>query len=59
MRKNYRQARKQRELAKKVRQEEKQQRRTVRLGAAAPTPDVVASEGDSVAATDSTGSDAS
>ena len=37
MRKNYHQVRKQRELAKKVRQQEKQQRRTARLGAATPT----------------------
>lgn len=59
MPKNYRQVRKQKELAKKVRQQEKQQRRTARLSAAAPTPDVVASEGDSVAAPDSTGRDAS
>ena len=52
MPKNYRQVRKQREFAKKVRQQEKQQRRTARLSAATPTPDVVASEGDSVAAPD-------
>ena len=59
MPKNYRQARKQRELSKKVRQEEKQQRRTARLGAAAPVPDVAASEGDPVAAPDATGRDPS
>jgi hypothetical protein len=38
MRKNYHQARKQKELARKVRQEEKQQRRTARVGAAEPAP---------------------
>ena len=50
MRKNYHQVRKQRELARKVRQQEKQQRRSARLsGAAAATPAVAAPEGDSVA----------
>lgn len=57
MRKNYRQARKQRELAKKVRHEEKQQRRTARLGAVAPA--AAASEGDPVAAPAATGRDPS
>jgi hypothetical protein len=52
MRKNYHQVRKQRELAKKVRQQEKQQRRTARLSAAAPAPAVEASEGDPVPASD-------
>jgi hypothetical protein len=51
MRKNYHQVRKQRELAKKVRQQEKQQRRTARLGAAA-SPTVEAPESDPVAASD-------
>ena len=59
MRKNYRQVRKQRELAKKVRHEEKQQRRTARLSGLTPAPDVGASEGDSVAAPDATGRDPS
>ena len=59
MPKNYRQARKQRELAKKVRHEEKQQRRTARLGGPAPTPSAGASEGDSVAAPGATGRDPS
>jgi len=39
MRKNYSQVRRQRELAKKVRQQEKQQRRTARLTPAAATAD--------------------
>ena len=52
MRKNYNQVRKQRELAKKARQQEKQQRRTARLSAAAPTPAVAASEADPVVASD-------
>jgi hypothetical protein len=52
MRKNYHQVRKQRELARKVRQQEKQQRRTARLSAAAPTPAVATPEDDSVAAPD-------
>lgn len=54
MRKNYRQVRKQRELAKKVRQQEKQERRTARLNAAAPAPAAAAPEGDPVAASDAT-----
>ena len=58
MRKNYHQVRKQRELAKKVRQQEKQQRRAARLGAEAATPAVAAPEGDPVAAPDATGRDA-
>ena len=58
MPKNYHQVRKQRELARKVRQQEKQQRRTARLGAVAPSPDVAASEGDPVAAPDATRRDA-
>jgi hypothetical protein len=52
MPKNYHQARKQRELAKKVRQQEKQQRRMARVSAAAATPAVGALEGDPVAAPD-------
>ena len=55
MPKNYRQARKQREFAKKVRQEEKQQRRTARLGAAAPAPDAATPEGEPVPVPDATG----
>lgn len=55
MRKNYHQVRKQRELAKKVRQQEKQQRRTARLSAVAPTPAVAAPEDDPVAAPDANG----
>jgi hypothetical protein len=50
MRKNYHQVRKQRELARKVRQQEKQQRRSARLSAAAATPAVATPEDDSVAA---------
>lgn len=49
MRKNYHQVRKQRELARKVRQQEKQQRRTARLSTAAATPAVATPEDDSVA----------
>ena len=49
MRKNYHQVRKQRELARKVRQQEKQQRRSARLSAAAATPVVAAPGDDSVA----------
>ncbi len=49
MRKNYHQVRKQRELAKKVRQQEKQQRRTARLSAATEPADV-ATPGDEAAA---------
>ena len=52
MRKNHQQVRKQRELARKVRQQEKQQRRAARLTAVAPSPTVPASEGDPVAASD-------
>jgi hypothetical protein len=44
MRKNYGQVRRQRELAKKVRQQEKQQRRTARLTEAAAPADPQASE---------------
>ena len=55
MRKNYHQVRKQRELAKKVRQQEKQQRRTARVSGVATTPAVAASEGDPAAAPDATG----
>lgn len=59
MRKNYHQVRKQRELAKKVRQQEKRERRATRLSAAAPTPAVATSEGDPVAAPAATGRAAS
>ena len=59
MRKNYHQVRKQKELAKKVRQQEKQQRRAARVSAAAPTPAVGASESDPVAPTDATVREAS
>ena len=52
MRKNYHQVRKQKELAKKVRQQEKQQRRMARLSAAAPPPAEAASESDPVAPSD-------
>src|SRR5579864_6492856 len=44
MRKNYGQVRRQKELAKKVRQQEKQQRRTARLTTAAATEDPAAPE---------------
>ena len=47
MRKSYNQVRRQRELAKKVRQQEKQQRRAARLTAAA-TADPATSEDESV-----------
>lgn len=47
MRKNYNQVRRQRELAKKVRQQDKQQRRTVRLAAAAATADPATPEDES------------
>jgi hypothetical protein len=50
MRKNYHQVRKQRELARKVRQQEKQERRTARLSTAAATPAAATPEDDSVAA---------
>jgi hypothetical protein len=50
MRKNYHQVRKQRELARKVRQQEKQQRRSARLSAAAATPAVATPQDDSAAA---------
>ncbi|HVN45512.1 MAG TPA: hypothetical protein VMT66_09665 [Steroidobacteraceae bacterium] len=52
MRKNYHQVRKQRELAKKARQQEKQQRRSARLSEAAPAPAVEAPESDPAAAFD-------
>jgi hypothetical protein len=52
MRKNYHQVRKQRELAKKVRLQEKQQRRMARISAPAPTPAAAAPEDDSVVAPD-------
>jgi len=50
MRKNYHQVRKQRELARKVRQQEKQQRRSDRVSARTATPADTAQENDSVAA---------
>jgi hypothetical protein len=49
MRKNYHQVRKQRELARKVRQQEKQQRRSARLSTPAATPAAAAPEDASVA----------
>ena len=52
MRKNYHQVRKQRELAKKMRQQEKQQRRMARPSAVAPRQTVPTSQGDPVAASD-------
>ena len=52
MPKNYRQERKQRENAKKVRQQQKEQRRTARLSATTPAPAVAAAEGDPVATSD-------
>jgi len=44
MRKNYSQVRRQKELAKKVRQQERQQRRTARLTTAAAAGNPVAPE---------------
>ena len=55
MRKNYQQARKQKEQARKVRAQEKQQRRAARVGGADPTAAVEAPEGDPVPAPDTTG----
>jgi hypothetical protein len=52
MRKNYHQVRKQRELAKKLRQQEKQQRRAARVSTPAPTSASAALEGDPVATSD-------
>lgn len=52
MRKNYHQVRKQRELARKVRQQEKQQRRMTRPSAPAPAPAAAVPEDDSLAAPD-------
>jgi hypothetical protein len=52
MRKNYHQVRKQKELARKVRQQEKQQRRSARLSAAAATPAVATPEDDPATAPD-------
>jgi hypothetical protein len=59
MRKNYQQVRKQKELAKKVRQQEKQQRRAARVSAAAPAPAVEAPESEPVPASDAIGREAS
>ena len=59
MRKNYQQVRKQKEHAKKVRQQEKQQRRTARLSAASPAPADGASESDPVTAPEPTVREAS
>jgi hypothetical protein len=47
MRKNYNQVRRQRELAKKARHQEKQQRRTARLTTAAATADPATPEDES------------
>ena len=52
MRKDYHQVRKQRELARKVRQQEKQERRLARTSAPAATPAAAAPEDDSVVAPD-------
>lgn len=52
MRKNYHQVRKQRELARKVRQQEKQQRRMARPSAGASSQIAATSEGDPVAASE-------
>jgi hypothetical protein len=52
MRKNYHQVRKQRELATKLRQQEKQQRRAARVSTLAPTSASAALEGDPVATSD-------
>ena len=52
MPKNYHQARKQRELAKKVRQQEKQQRRMARASVATATPAAAASGSDPVSVPD-------
>jgi sRNA-binding protein len=57
MGKNYQQVRKQRELAKKARQQQKQVRRIARHSAAAPTPPAP-SEGDHIAASDVSALDA-
>ena len=59
MRKNYHQVRKQKEVARKVRQQEKQQRRTARLAATEPAPAGSAAENDPAAASDPTGPTAS
>lgn len=59
MRKNYHQVKKQKELTRKARQQEKQQRRTARPNAAEPAPAVAASDADPVAAPDATGRGAS
>jgi hypothetical protein len=52
MRKNYHQVRKQRELARKTRQQEKEQRRSARQNPATENPAAVAPEDGSVAAPD-------
>jgi len=52
MRKNYHQVRKQRELARKVRQQEKQQRRSARLSTAAEPAGVATPEADAVVTPD-------
>lgn len=55
MRNNYQQLRKQKELAKKVRQQEKQQRRTARLAPGTSAPDGAASQSDPAAPSGTTG----
>jgi hypothetical protein len=52
MRKNYQQVRKQKELARKVRQQEKQHRRAARVTPAATTAGVEPAEGAPVAEAD-------
>lgn len=54
MRKNYSQVRKQRELAKKARQQEKQERRSARLSGTGPDPAAATPEADPVTASDGT-----
>lgn len=54
MRKNYSQVRKQRELAKKARQQEKQERRSARLAGAAPDPAAATPEADPITVSDGT-----
>lgn len=54
MRKNYSQVRKQRELAKKARQQEKQERRSARLGATGPAPATETPEAEPVTGSDGT-----
>jgi len=59
MRKNYSQVRRQKELAKKVRQQERQQRRTARLTTAAAAGNPVAPEAEPATAAEPIVRDAS